>query len=256
MNIRILGAHNSESSSSSCVTFIIDDKLAVEAGGLTAHLSISEQRDIEAVILTHHHMDHVRDIPTMAYNFYNAGVHLNIYAMAVVNEVIRTHLLNALIYPEFQKIPEGQPIVRFMPVEPYEEQWINGFTILPVPVRHAAASVGYQISDTHGIAIFYTGDTGPDLAECWRHISPQLLMIDVTMPDGHEDFVVKTGHLTPRLLERELISFRDIKGYLPRVVAIHIDASHETEIREGLALVGEHLSIPIDVAYEGMLLEL
>ena len=252
MDIHILGAHNSESVDNSCVTFVVDDKLAVEAGGLTSHLSARQQRNIDAVILTHHHMDHIRDIPGMAFSFFAAGASLDIYAPAAVNVVIQTHFLNKMIYPEFQKIPAKKPTVNFLAIEPYSQQRINGFTILPLPVCHPASSVGYQISDKQGKVVFYTGDTGPDLADCWRRVSPQLLIIEVTMPDKFQDFAVKTGHLTPHLLEHELKSFRDIKGYLPQVVAIHLDASQEPEIREELAAVAANLPASITIAHEGM----
>ena len=256
MDIRILGAHNSESVDTSCVTFIVDGKLAVEAGGLTSRLSVREQQNIDSIILTHHHLDHIRDIPGIALNFFRFGASLEIYSTAAVNDVIRTHLLNRTIYPEFQKIPEKKPTVIFLEIEPYGMQRIDGYNILPVPVRHPASAVGYQISDKQGKTVFYTGDTGPDLADCWRHISPQLLIIDVTMPDEFESFAAKTGHLSPRLLECELIGFRDIKGYLPQVVTVHMDAAHEPKIREELDGVAENLHVSIALAHEDMLLRL
>jgi hypothetical protein len=108
------------------------------------------------------------------------------------------------------------------------------------------------IRDKEGGAIFYTADTGPGLSECWRNVSPQLLIIDVTLPNDSEDFARETGHLTPNLLEKELIAFRDIKGYLPQVMAVHMDAGLEATIRAEIAVVAENLHIPIIVAYEGM----
>ena len=252
MNIRILGAHNGESTSSSCVSFIIDGTLAVEAGALTSRLSIQEQRKIDAVILTHHHMDHIRDIPSIALNFFRLGACIDVYSTAEVCDAIKDHLLNKTMYPEFQNIPEKNPTVCFLEIEPYGLEWIDGHSILPVPMNHSGAAVGYQISDKQGKTVFYTGDTGPDLAECWRYISPQLLIIEVTLSNAFEDFARKTGHLTARLLEQELISFREQKGYLPEVLAIHMDAALEPEIREELAAVAENRRASIAVAYEDM----
>ena len=252
MDIRILGAHNGESANSSCVTFVIDGTLAVEAGGLTSRLTIEEQRQIDAVILTHHHLDHIRDIPAIALNFFRQGASVDVYSTAQVCDVIKDHLMNKAVYPEFQNIPENKPTVSFLEIEPYGLAWIDGHSILPVPVNHTGAAVGYQISDKQGKTVFYTGDTGPDLAECWRHVSPQLLIIDVSLTNAFEDFARQTGHLTANLLERELISFREIKGYLPEVLAIHMDAALEPEIREELAAVAENLHARITVAQEDM----
>lgn len=252
MDIRILGAHNSESADISCVTFIIDGTLAVEAGGLTSRLSIAEQRKIDAVLLTHHHLDHIRDIPALALNFYHFGTTLDIYATARVSDIIKDHLLNTEMYPAFQDIPGNRPTLSFQEIEPYGLQWIDNHSIIPVPVNHAGGSVGYLISDKQGSSIFYTGDTGPELTECWRHIAPQLIISEVTMDNQNERFARQTGHLTANLLQQELIKFREMKGYLPAVLAVHMDPTLEPAIRKELADVADFLEIPITVAQENM----
>jgi ribonuclease BN (tRNA processing enzyme) len=256
MDIRILGAHNAESSTTSCVSFLIDGTLAVEAGGLTSRLSIQEQQEIDAVILTHQHLDHIRDIPGIALTLFRHGSSIDIYATAQVCETIKTHLLNKILYPEFQKIPETKPTISFKEIEPCGQLWIDGHGILAVPVNHVGTAVGYQISDKQGKAFFYTGDTGPELTDCWRQISPRLLIIDVTLSNDCEEFAKNTGHLTPHLLEHELIGFLECKGYLPEVIAVHMDNTFEPKIKEEIAAVTENLHVPINMAYEGMRLQI
>ncbi|OGO00048.1 MAG: hypothetical protein A2Y90_03530 [Chloroflexi bacterium RBG_13_52_12] len=252
MDIRILGAHNSETTSSSNVCLLIDGKLAIDAGGLTSRLTIEEQEKIDAVVLTHHHMDHIRDVPGIALNFFRLGACIDIYSTTQVCNAIRDHLLNKVVFPEFHNIPENKPTVNFQEIEPLGLQWIDGHAILPVPVKHTGAAVGYQISDKKGKTVFFTGDTGPDLADCWQHISPHMLIIDVTVSNEFEEFAEVTGHLTPHLLEEELISFRELKGYIPEVLAIHMDAALETVIRSELDVVEENLQITIRMAHEDM----
>jgi cAMP phosphodiesterase len=252
MEIRILGAHSCETRATSCVSFLVDGTLAVEAGGLTSHLSLDEQRHINAIVLTHEHLDHIRDIPGIALNLYRCGREVSVYATARVCDAIKTHLLNGRVYPEFQKIPARQPTVKFALVEPLVAQKIDGHSILPVPVKHCSEAVGYQISNGQGGSVFYTADTGPGLLECWRQVSPRLLMIEVTLPDEFERFARKTGHLTPGLLEKELLAFRECRGYLPRVMVIHMDASLEGQLKEELDAVAGRLGIPITVSREDM----
>ena len=66
----------------------------------------------------------------------------------------------------------------------------------------------------------------------------------------------RVGHLTPNLLKRELESFREIKGYLPPVVAIHMNPADEAEIKAELAPVAASLDADITMAYEGRVIDL
>jgi ribonuclease BN (tRNA processing enzyme) len=256
VDIRILGAHSCESTTTSCVCFLIDETLAIDAGGLTAGLSIQDQQKLGAILITHQHYDHIRDIPGIALNLFRHGASIKIYATAAVCDVIEAHLLNGSVYPEFHRIPQNRPTVCFNAVVPLEPQRVNGHGILAVPVNHSGTTVGYQITGEQGKAIFYTADTGPELSGCWQYVSPQLLIIDVTLPNDCEAFARETGHLTPNLLERELITLKRLKGYLPQVVAVHMDAGLEPKIKEEIAVVAGNLKIPIIVAHEGMRLRI
>ncbi|MFC1908704.1 MBL fold metallo-hydrolase [Chloroflexota bacterium] len=256
MNIRILGAHNCESSATKCTCILIDDTLAIDAGGLTSNLSITDQQKIQSILLTHQHYDHIRDIPGIALNFATQGTSINVYSTPDVRDTIETHLLNGKIYPKFQELPEAKPTVNFNLITAYESQRINGHRILPVPVNHDDNAVGYMVIDAKGKTIFYTSDTGPGLMNCWKYVSPQLLIIDVTLSNRHEEFATNTGHLTPRLLNHELIKFRELKGYLPRIIIVHMDPTLEKEIREEVAVVAEAMDASITLAHEGMQLHI
>ena len=252
MNIRFLGAHNCESRTTRCICLLIDDTLTVDAGGLTSSLSIPEQENLGAILLTHQHYDHIRDVPAIALNLSQHGASIDIYCTSTVRSAMEAHLFNGIVYPEFQNLPEDNPTVRFNLIKPYDSQRINGHNILAVPVNHQDLTVGYQITDAEGKTIFYTADTGPGLMNCWQHLSPQLLIFDVTVPDRCKDFAIKTGHLTPSLLNEELIGFQKVKGYLPPVVIVHMEPTLEREIRDEIASVAEARNIPISIAYEGM----
>ena len=71
-----------------------------------------------------------------------------------------------------------------------------------------------------------------------------------------EELYKKRGHFTPNLLQQELASFRELKGYLPQVVIIHINPALEEETGAELATVARLLRHPITLAYEGMQIKL
>ncbi len=256
MDIQVLGAHNCESQNSKLVSLLIDDVLALDAGALTSSLSFPAQQKLKAILVTHQHYDHIRDIPTIAFNLFLRGATINIYSIPTVYEALATHLLNGRIYSKLLELPQGSPTVRFTVIEPGKSEQIEGYSILAIPVNHSTPTVGYQVTSPDGKIVFYTGDTGPGLADCWKYVSPQLLIIEVTAPNRYEEFARESGHLTPGLLEQELTIFREVKGYLPRVVLVHMNPELEAEIEAEIAVVARALNSSINLAYEGMQIHL
>ncbi len=256
MNIRFLGAHNCESKETKCISLLIDDTLAIDAGGLTSSLSFTAQQKLKALLLTHHHYDHIRDIPALAMNLFLDGGTINIYSTSPVFEAVSSCMLDGKLYPKFMETPQSKPTVSFTVIEPHQVITIGDYKVLAVPVEHPAPTVGYQITSPDSKVLFYTGDTGPGLAECWRHVSPQLLITELTAPNQYEDFAHQSGHLTPSLLKAELVRFQEIKGYLPQTVLVHMNPRLEKEIAAEISAVAASLGSPITLAYEGMQISL
>jgi len=252
MELEILGAHNCESSDAKLTSLLIDSSVAIDVGSLTSSLSFEAQKRVRAILITHRHYDHIRDLATFGMNIYSSGP-VNIYAIDSVLDIISTHLLNDIVYPDFRKkpIPE-KPALKFCPVEPNKELIIEEYTVLPVTVNHNVPAIGYQVTSPDGKSLFYTGDTGRNPSSLWEVVSPGLLVTEVTLPNKFESFAQDTRHLTPLLLKQELIDFKRVKGYLPPVVTIHINPHLEVEIKEEIAQVATELATNIAVGYEGM----
>lgn len=257
MEIRILGAHSVEAKGLHMTSLLVDGVLALDAGGLTSTLSLSEQRRIKTILLTHHHFDHSCDLITLGANSSIFSHQVEIYAPSQAFEIITPCLLDGKMYIDFSKWPsEEKPFLQTKSIEPFKSQVIQGYEVLALPVSHAVPAFGYQVTSTTGKSLFYTGDTGPGLAACWGYISPHLLITEVSGPNKSEDFLQKVGHLSARLLKEELILFRHIKGYLPYVVVVHIAPQHESEIKQEIDDVAKELEATIDMGYEGMILTL
>jgi phosphoribosyl 1,2-cyclic phosphodiesterase len=254
VEIQILGAHLAELKGARLTSLLIDGTLVVDAGGLTSALSLSEQKKIKTVLLTHHHFDHTRDLVTLAANagYYWQG-QLVVYALRYTLDIVTNCLLDGKIYTNFLEYPiKEKPTLILEAIEPYSRKTIAGYDVLAVPVKHSVPAVGYQITSSDGKSFFYTSDTTVGISDCWQHISPQLLITEVAGPDKYGDWLKKAGHLCAGFLKEELIQFRQLKGYLPRVIVIHIGNLFEQEIKEEVAQVAQELETDISLGYEGM----
>jgi len=256
MKIRFLGTHNCESQGTKLLSLLVDERLVLDAGGLTSSLSFEAQLRLEAILLSHAHYDHIRDIPLIAMNLYLSGAGINVYATPSVRDALLSHLLNGQLYPNFLEKPEANPTIKFNTIEPYRVVSIAGYRVLAVPTNHTVPTVGYQITSAQGRVFFYTGDTGPGLDSCWRYVSPELLITEVTASNRFEQFGRESLHLTPSLLREELLSFQEINGYLPRVVCVHMSPNLEREIAAEIAALARELNCSITLAHEGMELNL
>ena len=252
MLIRFLGAHNAESKNTSFVSFLIDDILAVDAGCIASNLSFLEQSKIKAILLSHGHYDHIRDIPAFAFN--NSKHTVKVFATSHTLNILSSHLVDGVIYPEFtKKIPFflEKPSLKYVALENFKTVNIEGYKVLTLPVNHTISTVGFQITSADGKKIFYTGDTGPGLSALWEHISPHIIIVDVTFPNKLENRAINSAHLCPKFLKKEMIEFHRIKGYYPQVIIIHLSPYFENEIKNEIKDFTKELKIPISIAYEG-----
>ena len=252
MIVRFLGAYNAESRDTKLVSLLIDDLIAVDAGSLASELSFSGQEKIKAILLSHGHYDHIRDIPAFAFN--NRDHTTKVFATPHTLKILSSHLIDGVIYPRFtKKIPFflEKPSLKFVALEPFNPVDIEGYQVLPLPVNHTINTVGFEITSKDGKKVFYSGDTGPGLSALWEHISPQLIIVEVTFPNRLENRAINAAHLCPKMLKKELIEFHRVKGYFPQVVLIHLSPKLEEEIKKEVKEIERELKLSIGIACEG-----
>ncbi len=258
MRIRILGAHNLESRGTRCISLLIDDRLAIDAGSLTSSLSFDEQTRLDALIITHRHMDHVRDLPGIGLALRTRQKSLPVYMTRQTAEAVKEHLLNGVLYPRLYETSGDTPPLelRMMSIDASFE--VGGFTVQPLPATHVDGTAGLLISEAGGSSLYFTSDTGPFHDHTRAAINNvQAIVTDVTMSNAHEAMALEAGHMTPGLLQHEMVLLKKSgAGTLPRVVAVHLDLLEEPVIREELADAARRMEIRIDVGYAGMEFEL
>ena len=254
MKVKVLGAHQLETRDSRLTSFLIDDVLVIDAGSLSSGLSLAEQKAVKAIIITHHHFDHCRDLLT--FGLTNRGRTTDVYAAQDVLDSLSANLVNGAIYPNHTEASgPDPPSLRFICLAPSESDKVLDYSVLPLPVPHGPPAYGFQVTGPSGRRFFYTGDTGAGCSDIWVHIQPHLLFIQASYPNRLADDARGHGHLTPELLAGELRKFREQKGYLPAVRAVHINPIYESEIRKEIETVAVSLEVDLTVAHEGLELE-
>lgn len=252
MKVRFLGTHNAESKNTRLVSILIDDVLALDAGSLASELTFSEQKKIKAILLSHGHYDHIRGVPSYIFN--NPNKTTKVYGIPETLKILTSHLADGIIYPKFTNtIPFflDKPSLELVSIETFNPVDIEGYKVLALPVNHTIRTVGFELTSKEEKKVFYTSDTGPGLSSLWEHVSPHLIIVEVTFPNRLEIRAKNSAHLYPKMLKKELIEFRKIRGYLPQIFIIHLSPELENEIKKEIKKVAEELNHPIKIANEG-----
>jgi cAMP phosphodiesterase len=217
MEVRILGCYGAELPGYRFCSFVIDGKLLLDAGAVTSVLRLSEQRRISNILVTHIHLDHIKDIPFLAANLVGDRFHqpLNIISIPRVIEGIKAHLFNDALWPDFTALPTVRsPVLKLISIQPGVDIPVQGFTIRAIPVNHTVPTVGYIIRKGQS-AILYTGDTGPT-ERIWQEANElrglKAVLVEISFPNRWRGVAESSGHMTPMILKRELkkLSRKDI----------------------------------------------
>lgn len=210
MKIRVLGCSGAELSGHSLSSFLLGDDIVFDAGGLTNALGEHDQQRIRHILVTHAHLDHVKGIMFLADNLAvrPRGHAVQVMGIAPVMRAIKRHLFNGSVWPDFTAIPDpDHAVMNLVSLQAERSIRIHAYTITPFGVAHLVPAVGYLCEDSHARRFFYTGDTGPtDIT--WKRIGDQrihALIIEVSFPERLREMALMTGHLTPRLLQQELL---------------------------------------------------
>ena len=252
MKIRVLGAHNMETAQTKHTCFLIDDSLAIDAGSLMTALTSDENNRLRAILLTHRHFDHVRDLPSLGLQTMDNGVTVDVYGLPDTLDAVSTRLMDGLLYPNFTVRPTPEcPKYRLRPIAPGRVFNACGMEVLPLSVPHGAPAVGFIMRRGSSTAAF-TGDTGGGLLPFLAHSPPpQVLFVEVTFSNSGDARARASLHLTPFLLSEELEEARKQGLPLPQVIAAHRDPRHEQAILQELAEVARRLDTTITPAHAG-----
>jgi ribonuclease BN (tRNA processing enzyme) len=246
VELRVIGCHGGETPKHKTCAFVLNDKLGIDAGSLTSGLDTQDQARLEAVLVSHAHLDHIRDLATLADN--RCQMDCGPLIVAGTKDTLRTlrkHFFNNLLWPDFAAIPTPEnPTIRFLELKPERAVEVAGCRVRAVLVDHTIESAGFVIEAPDG-AIGYSGDTGPT-DRMWEVLGEQkdlrAFLLEVSFPNREQKLATVSGHHTPRTLAADLRKYRAPKD-LPTML-YHIKPVFQTEVeKECAALKGLNLHV-------------
>lgn len=237
MRVRILGCSGGIGGQELRTTSLLaDHDILIDAGTGVGILDLEELALIDHVFLTHSHLDHIACLPFIPDTVGDLrSKPLTIYSTQKTQDILKAHIFNWLIWPDFTEIPNrDNPFMRFQVLELGESVTIDGRTITALPASHTVPAVGYQV-DSGKASLVFTGDTTTN-DELWEVVNkiPNLghLIIETAFTNSEEALAKLSKHLSPDLLIAELDK---LQGQ-PLVYITHLKPGKDTVIADEIGI--------------------
>ena len=233
--LRVLGCSGSIARDCRTTAFLLDDDVLIDAGSGVGDLTLDELLRVDDILLSHAHLDHVLGLPLLADSVMRRRQGrgpIRVHALAETLQVLRTHLFNDQLWPDFTRLPSPQaPVIDLRPLAVGDTLTLGAQRrrLRVLPARHTVPAVGYAVLGAAGDWV-YTGDTGPNPAlwDALRGLRLRQLVIEIAFPEADRAVAADAQHHCPSTLAAELARVpQDVEvmlthlkpGELPTVLA-------------------------------------
>lgn len=233
MELRVLGCSGGIGAHMSTTSLLVDEDILIDGGTGLAELSLEEMSRIRHIFVTHSHLDHIAGIPMLLDSVFEAFEHqqLVLHARAETIEVLREHIFNWQVWPDFSQLPNAdRPVLRFETMQPGERIRVGARSIEMIAVNHAVPAAGYRVQN--GVGSFaFSGDTTSN-DSFWealnRHERLDMLIVESAFPDQERELSAKARHYCPELLAADLKKLQ----HRPQLFLTHLKPGSEALIIE------------------------
>jgi cAMP phosphodiesterase len=211
MKVKVLGCSGSEAIGHNPPGFLVNDTMMLDAGTITAALTIDAQSKITDVLISHTHLDHIKSLLFLADNVIGRiEKPVNIRAIPEVIDAIQKHLMNNIIWPDFTNIPivknPANSVLAYAPMPIGEAVSIAGLWVKAIPMNHPVPAVGFLVNDSKS-SFIYSADTGPNEV-LWKEAAKahnlSTIIVDTSFPNSLDSIAIASGHFTPAQLHHDL----------------------------------------------------
>lgn len=208
MELRVLGCSGGIGGNLRTTSFLLDRDILIDAGTGVGELSLTELAMIDHVFLTHSHVDHIACLPLMIDSAGFMRDHpLTIYASEDTLDILKKHIFNWEIWPDFSEIPNSrQPYMRYQVVSPGETIVLKDLKITALPANHVVPAVGYHL-DSGKASLVISGDTTSNEV-FWDAVDEienlRYVIIETAFSNSEKNLAVLSKHMCPSLLAEDL----------------------------------------------------
>lgn len=221
MKVRVLGCHGGVAPEYQTSCYYVNDRFLIDAGSICSVLTPQEQFAISDILITHPHIDHVKDICFLLENtFASNRSPVTLYSTPAILDDLHRHLFNDVLWPDFSKIHIGQdgqkPSLRFQPI--LSETTIGSVKIRPIQVNHMGNATGFILDDGK-VQLIFSGDTGT-CPQLWQEANRQsrlkAVFTEISFPNRMNKLAQASGHYTLALLMEDILEFdkQDVPIYI------------------------------------------
>ena len=212
MKIRVLGCSGGIGGSLRTTSFLVDDDVLIDAGTGVGDLTLEQLAKIDHIFVTHSHLDHVTSIPFLVDTVcWMRGSPIKVYGIKETLDILRAHLFNWKIWPDFTQIPDAEkPFMTYREIKVGEPVELRGRTFTAIPANHTVPAVGYLVDNGRN-ALIFSGDTATNDA-LWKVVNAtanlKYLIIETAFSNKERDIATASKHLCPMILAQELEKMR------------------------------------------------
>lgn len=212
MKLHALGCYGGEAPGCHQTSLLVDGRLLLDAGSVTAALPIDDQAAIDHVLISHAHLDHVAALAFLADNLSPVRTRpIEVWSIPPVIRQLKTHLFNGILWPDFTVLPSPRhPILSLHEIPEGRQQKVGRYEVVSVRVHHTVETAGYLISDGDS-SIIFQGDSGPT-DELWKVANRarrlRAIIVETSFPNRLLELADASGHLTPQTLRADLAKLK------------------------------------------------
>jgi len=218
-----------------------DDRLLVDCGSGVLHAlerTDTGYEGIDAVLLTHHHLDHVSDLDVLLKARWLAGA----TELTIAGPPGTADLIDGLL--DLHEYMQGRLdlTIREVSTDGFS---LAGFDVAAMETRHSMQCFAYRFTHGDGLAVVFSGDSEAftdliDFAD-----GAAVLAHDCSFPDD----VDVSNHPTPTALGRTLA---DADASVGRVYLTHLYPHTEGRHEEMLDAIADHYDGDVRFATDGL----